>query len=86
MRQNWDFVSMEDYQSDMLESSETAVAVINMLRKERDQWKLLAAALVLSAGGKVGVSEYLTQRDDLVFGWEYDMQEQKIIYTAAYPS
>lgn len=45
MRQDWDFVSIGDYQADMRESAETAVAVIEFI-KGREETALRRVAFL----------------------------------------
>lgn len=55
MRENWDFVSMENYTADMKESADQAVSVIEAVeRRRRDSERGLIAA-VIAAGGKLTI-------------------------------
>lgn len=57
MRQDFDFVTMDNYRANMAENTERAVAVIEeMKRKKRDVERVLVAA-VLSNGGRLVIHE-----------------------------
>lgn len=55
MRRDWDYVAMSDYQADMRQSAETALAAIEYTRKRADRAEKLLAELVLAAGGRIEV-------------------------------
>lgn len=57
MRQNWDYVSMADYQADMKETAANAVRVIEAM-KERAVHAEKLLARVLLAAGKVSISDF----------------------------
>lgn len=62
MRENFDYVTMDNYSADMAELSQTAVNAIEYLVKERDDLKRLVWSLVKAAGGKVEVYDDLLWR------------------------
>ena len=60
MRQDLDYVTMPDYQADMKESAERAVAAITHFKKRAERAELMCSLAVLAAGGKVEIpSEWL---------------------------
>ena len=60
MRRDFDYVTMADYQADMRESTDNAVANISYWKKRAEQAELMCCLAVLAAGGKVEIpSEWL---------------------------
>jgi hypothetical protein len=57
LRQDWDFVTIADYQADMRETAEQAAGIISSLKESSDGYKRALAAAVLAAGGEVTVPE-----------------------------
>jgi hypothetical protein len=55
MRRDWDYVAMSDYQADMRESTETALAAIEYTSKRAERAEKILAELVLAAGGKIEI-------------------------------
>jgi len=57
MRENWDFVSVENYRADMAESSAIAAGIITQLCKRAEQAERALAEVVIAAGGSVKVPD-----------------------------
>lgn len=57
MRQNFDYVTMDDYASDMREQSELAAGIIDTQRREIRDLKTMFAAAVMAAGGKISIPQ-----------------------------
>lgn len=55
MRQDFDYVTMDDYASDMREQSELAAGIIDKQRREIRDLKMMFAAMVMAAGGKISI-------------------------------
>jgi hypothetical protein len=59
-RQDWDFVTMADYQADMKESGDLSAGIIQMQALEITQLKTLICAIIHAAGHPIRVPiEYL---------------------------
>ena len=56
MKENFDFVSMDNYSADMDDLGKRSAAAIRLLRKERDQARQMVAAIVATVG-KVSIPE-----------------------------
>lgn len=83
MGQNFDFVTMDDYRSDMQESASHAAAVIyEMKRGKREAERALIAA-VLAAGGKITVhSGHLDDAATATLTMERNEYDDTLILTA----
>lgn len=55
MKRDWDYVTIDDYQSDMRESSDRAVALVEHMKRERDDARLLLCMVIIAAGGEVNI-------------------------------
>lgn len=62
MRQGWDFVSFSDYRSDMDELANSAAATVAEMRRQRDEARMMLAAVVEAAGGHVEVHDAILDR------------------------
>lgn len=63
MREDFDFVSMQNYQSDMDELARQAAAVVQHMQREIREKDAIIWAMVRASGGKATI-----QRLDLVYG------------------
>lgn len=54
-REDWDFVSFDNYSSDMKQLSDQSASIIEQLRRERDEAQHMVGVLVYSAGGQIEV-------------------------------
>ena len=71
MRRDFDFVTMEDYQSDMKESADHAVRAISFVRQQSEQHKRLAMEAIIAAGGSVKIDAYDLHRPDPSYKTEF---------------
>lgn len=62
MKQDWDFVSLSDYRADMDELAESAAATVAEMRRQRDEARMMLAAVVEAAGGHVEVHDAILHR------------------------
>lgn len=83
MKQNFDYVTMDDYASDMREQSELAAAVISNLRREIRDTKAFFVAAVMAAGGRISIPRgYLLDIDHFeLTAWE-DRENNCRVFTA----
>lgn len=56
-RRDWDFVSMPDYLSDMADTRDQALAVIEKLRREIDDLRRAFILAAINAGGRLEIDE-----------------------------
>jgi hypothetical protein len=63
-RENFDFVSMENYSADMADLSNVAGNAIAKLRRDKDEMLKVIAALVEASGGKIAVPLHILARMD----------------------
>src|SRR5262245_21619009 len=64
MREDWDYVTMENYSADMAEHTARASGIIAELRRRAETAERALAEVVLAAGGEVTVpDEYLYDRE-----------------------
>lgn len=83
MKQNFGYVTMDDYASDMREQSELAAAVISNLRREIRDTKAVFVAAVMAAGGRISIPHgYLFDIDRFeLTAWE-DRENNCRVFTA----
>lgn len=55
MRENFDYVTFANYESDMKESSDQAVRAINFVKDRAERAEKMLALVVLAAGGEVKI-------------------------------
>lgn len=55
MRQDFDYVTMDDYSRDMAESSSRAAEIIQGMKAQKKEITVTLIAAVLSAGGKLTI-------------------------------
>jgi hypothetical protein len=84
MRENFDYVTMDNYAKDMAESASHAAGIIHELKnRKRDAERLLIAA-VLAAGGKITVhNRDLDAAPTGHFRIERNVADNTLILTAA---
>lgn len=58
-RRDWDYVAFPDYQADMKESTDRAVAVISEMRRRAENAERVLAEVVLAAGGRVSIHDHV---------------------------
>lgn len=56
-RKDWDYVEFADYEADMRESSEQAVAVITAMKAKTMQLERALMCAILAAGGEIKIYE-----------------------------
>lgn len=82
-RKDWDFVAIQDYQSDMAESRDQALAVIEALRRERDDLKRALILAAVEAGGRLEINESDLSRfreGDYVVIQHTNSENRKIVF------
>lgn len=57
MREDFDFVTMQNYQADMAESTERGAAAINLLQQEKKNLRTALWLVLHAAGGSMKVSQ-----------------------------
>lgn len=57
MRENFDYVTMDTYSSDMADHTRHAVGIIEVLKRRSEDAEKLIAQLVLAAGGKIKIHD-----------------------------
>lgn len=57
--QNWDFVTMADYRSDMKEITDRSAAVVSDLRARVERAERALAEVVLASGGRVALHAHV---------------------------
>lgn len=65
MDENFDFVTMENYASDMADLSNTAGNAISKLQRDKDEMLKVIVALVESSGGKIAVPLHTLARMEM---------------------
>lgn len=75
---DWDWVSIDDYKKDMLESAQDARYIIESLTRERDELKRLLVAACASNGGELRISKHsiaAALRYDVLYAEDYEKNE-----------
>jgi len=83
MKENWDYVSFENYSKDMQESSDRASNIIRQQRGEIDRLNELIAGLVYSnPNHEILIPTSNLDINDLKLTVSYDPCEMRYIYKA----
>lgn len=83
MKQNFDYVTMEDYSSDMAEVAQRSAHIIDAQRREIRELKTMFAAAVMAAGGKISIgNSYLIGFDRMELTAWIDEANDARVFTA----
>ncbi len=80
MRENFDYVTMENYSADMAENTQRAIGIIAGLKRRAEDAERLIAHLVLAAGGKIEIHDqqlYSLEQVDLTV-WRNDADMSRV--------
>ena len=80
MREDSDFVSMENYTEDTQDLVNLATAANDILRKQRDEARLLFAATIRTVGRVEIPREYLSGVDDITYIREELVDRDAILF------
>lgn len=84
MQENYDYVTMDSYSTDMAELSGRAAAIIAGLKKRADEAERIACELIIAAGGKIAIPSHdlLDRQRRLTLTQWYDEANMKHIFVA----